>query len=53
MIEALYDLLGNQVQIWTLDPTNGWQLRATFSGVGFAPVMSLARGTVGSDCHSL
>jgi hypothetical protein len=36
MIEVLYDRANNRVQVWTLNPGNGWVLHATFNGVTFA-----------------
>jgi len=36
MIKVVYRSLLGQVRISTLDPTNGWQVRATFTGVVLA-----------------
>ena len=35
LIQVIYHQSSNDVQIQTLDPSNGWQVRATFPGVTF------------------
>ncbi|MCA9874184.1 MAG: IPT/TIG domain-containing protein [Anaerolineales bacterium] len=36
LIQVIYHQATNDVQIQTLDPSNGWQVRATFPGITFS-----------------